>query len=445
MAITPLGASQAYGASVTLSVPPGVQAGDVLVAAIHSDVQGVVITPPAGWTLKREFPSPDDHRLAVFHRVAGSSEPADYTWTFSAGGASHTGILSAYRGVNTGVIWNADALMARTASGTNHSTPSILTTLPNALLIAVLGLSRGNSAVFTPPAGMSERGDIGTSWSSLTLADGPQAAAGNSGAKTFTANQPGPGITWLGALEPAASGPVSLTLTPASAQAQPVPLGPVPQPVSLSLNPASAQAVPSPLEPVAPPASVSLSPAQMTLASVPLNPQSQPVTLPLNPAQTSATPAPLNPGSGAASVRLEPATVTAPPVPLIPTPGATGVILEPVTATAQPVPLSPTPQAVGVNLGPAAVTAQPAPLGPQPGEARVALAPASVTAVAVGLLPLAGAAHVALQPGTVTAEAPELSSGEGPGGVVVSDRPGWDCAARDGRIWKVKVSDGTKL
>ena len=71
--------------ALTVPRPTGVQAGDVMLAAITVNGSPASITPPVtgGWTLLRDEQSGSALRQYVFWKVAGA-EPASYTWTFPA-------------------------------------------------------------------------------------------------------------------------------------------------------------------------------------------------------------------------------------------------------------------------------------------------------------------------------------------------------------------------
>ena len=102
---TPLiGFAQANGtaSSATINVPAGTLSGHVMIAVI--DNRGSqTITTPTGWTLIRTTSGgvfDSTPQLSTFYRVAGGSEPASYTWSFSASSIFDGGI-STFANVNT--------------------------------------------------------------------------------------------------------------------------------------------------------------------------------------------------------------------------------------------------------------------------------------------------------------------------------------------------------
>lgn len=88
---------------------------------------------------------------------------------------------------------------------TSVRTPSVTTTVPNALVVGFF--STGANATWTPPAGMAERheviGVVSSSYLSATGSDKIQAAAGATGTLTAVASRSGRAIAQVIALRPA--------------------------------------------------------------------------------------------------------------------------------------------------------------------------------------------------------------------------------------------------
>ena len=217
-AITPRGAaSSAVYASestttLTLSVPAGAQAGDVLVASLGfgSSVATAqpALAPPAGWALVSRVDQDVVGSLAVYWHVYAAGESA-YTWTASVlvGGAA---FLSAYGGVDTTNPIDVSAGQA-TIKSVAISAPSVATTAANDVLVAsYFGYrSNGGPVTWTPPPGMAEIGDATNQRSRSGCLDyAVQSAAGPSGVKTANASaREDYGIAVLTALRPAPAGP----------------------------------------------------------------------------------------------------------------------------------------------------------------------------------------------------------------------------------------------
>ena len=194
--------------SLTINKPSGTAAGDVMIASIAVRPNTAAITVPAGWTPVRRIDNANANAnsLAVYYKVAGASEPANYTWTFSTSTGSAGGIHT-FSGVDTGNPIDVEGGQ-NTASGLTHATPGVTTTVTNTMLVTSHAFS--SSATWTPPGGMTEAFDVASE--TVPNAAGisiegnyvTQAAAGATGTKTATAsNDVDVGNTHILALKPA--------------------------------------------------------------------------------------------------------------------------------------------------------------------------------------------------------------------------------------------------
>ncbi len=161
--------------ALTLAVPAGTVAGDVMVASVAyrpcSNTSGgacsTTITPPSGWTLVRAVNTTTGagtagygSRLLIYYRVATAAEPASYVWYFG-GTPVHAGAVGgivSFSGVDT-----ANPIVAEegqvTASSSTHTAPSVNTgTVAGGMLVTSHAVN--SSGTWTPPAGMTERIDI---------------------------------------------------------------------------------------------------------------------------------------------------------------------------------------------------------------------------------------------------------------------------------------------
>ena len=97
-ALPPAGAvssASTFGSALTIQRPTTTASGDVLVASVDARLASTTsITPPTGWNLIRRDSSTSGYAAltqALYYKVAGSSEPASYSWSLgsaaSAGGA----------------------------------------------------------------------------------------------------------------------------------------------------------------------------------------------------------------------------------------------------------------------------------------------------------------------------------------------------------------------
>jgi hypothetical protein len=137
---------------LTIAKPSGTSANDVLVAQLVVNSASTTITPPAGWKLIRSTPTPSALVMASYYKVATSSEPSSYRWTFSATQPA-TGGITAWIGVNT--TSPIDTSSGKVNGGTaTASFTQITTHYANDLVLALVGVN-GNTTV-APPAGFIE-------------------------------------------------------------------------------------------------------------------------------------------------------------------------------------------------------------------------------------------------------------------------------------------------
>src|SRR5258707_1230546 len=135
---TAIGNNGAGGSTLAISPPPGTANGDVMVAFVVVQTAGNAITPPAGWNLVLQQDSSAAIATATYEKVAGSSEPATYTWGFGTAGEASGGIAS-YIGVNT--TTPVDASNAQYNSSTsNVDNSGVTTTTANDMLVYAVGI-----------------------------------------------------------------------------------------------------------------------------------------------------------------------------------------------------------------------------------------------------------------------------------------------------------------
>jgi hypothetical protein len=184
-------ASAASG-NLTVSLPSGTVASDVMVASIAVRPNTATITAPVGWTLQRRTDNANAtaSSLAIYYLVAGGSEPASYTWTLSANTGSAGGIQT-FSNVDTQNPVDID-LGQNTASALTHTSPTVTTTLTNTMLVTSYAFA--SSATWTPPGGTFEEVDTASltvpnsTGISLEADYATQAAAGATGTYTATAS-----------------------------------------------------------------------------------------------------------------------------------------------------------------------------------------------------------------------------------------------------------------
>lgn len=88
-------------ASLTITKPTGVVAGDVLIANIAQRNNGTTAPSLSGWTLISSGAIDGGTTLgAVLYKVAGASEPANYAFTLGSGANNNDGSIVAFSGVD---------------------------------------------------------------------------------------------------------------------------------------------------------------------------------------------------------------------------------------------------------------------------------------------------------------------------------------------------------
>jgi hypothetical protein len=200
----------ASGGATTLSVnvPAGTAAGDVMLAVITS-ASGTGPATPTGWTRVAGASSGNfsTGTLTVFTRVAGTGEPASYSWslggTFEASGAVGT-----YVGIDN--VTPVQASSIATGNSKTMIASSVTTTTNNAYVIAAVGFNATTSVTVGDPPGTTQRAApispgqfVGT-----VVDDFIQSPAGATGGQSWSITSKSPFGAALIALAPASPGPV---------------------------------------------------------------------------------------------------------------------------------------------------------------------------------------------------------------------------------------------
>jgi MSHA pilin protein MshD len=175
--------------TLAINKPTGTVQGDVMVAAIGFRPATATVTPPSGWTLVRSVQNNSGSgppAVNVYRKVAGASEPANYAWTFSSSTGTAGGIQT-FSGVDTTTPVDVED-GAPTAAAYAHTTPSIVTTVANTMLVT--SYFTGNRDLWAnPPTWGGTEGFQARAGGSPAMAEGSfalQAAIGATGTKTQT-------------------------------------------------------------------------------------------------------------------------------------------------------------------------------------------------------------------------------------------------------------------
>ncbi|HEY7018080.1 MAG TPA: hypothetical protein VH297_06390, partial [Gaiellaceae bacterium] len=176
------------GTTVTVKRPSTTAAGDVLVASVDARLSSSAsITAPGGWSLvRRDSSSAGKYALtqALYYKVAGSAEPAEYAWTLSSS-ASGTGAILDFKNVDRRTP--IDSHSGASDPNTRFPTaPSVTATVPGDIVVGFFAIANGKT--MRTPAGMTEQSSA--SWQSQPWELAAEAAAyvqsrtGASGSKT---------------------------------------------------------------------------------------------------------------------------------------------------------------------------------------------------------------------------------------------------------------------
>jgi hypothetical protein len=199
--------------SLSINVPAGTAAGDVMVAVITS-ANGTAPATPSGWSPVAGASAgigPGSGSLAVFTRVAGSSEPASYSWslggTFEASGA-----IGTYVGVD-----NVTPVQASSVASGNSKTmtaPGVTTTSNNVYVIAAVGYNATTSVTIGDPSGTTQRAaPESPAFMGTVVDDFIKTTAGATGGQSWSITSKSPYAAALIALDPASPGPLQFGLS----------------------------------------------------------------------------------------------------------------------------------------------------------------------------------------------------------------------------------------
>jgi hypothetical protein len=210
------------GSPLTLALPAGTQAGDILIAHITNRYDGSSgLNPPStAWALIGNRTTYGQGQAgvtgAVYWKVATASEPSSFTFSMGSGTADMAGGLLAYSGVHP--TTPVDAVAIATNSGPTVVTPPVTTTVANTLLVHAITKEAEMSPV---PTGSTQRSRIlsvsSSSNQGSTIGDEPIAASGAVSYRTAIGTADTNWIVHSFALKPAPRIPsASLTWTSSS-------------------------------------------------------------------------------------------------------------------------------------------------------------------------------------------------------------------------------------
>ncbi len=186
-------AASVSGANARITVPAGVQAGDVMVLFATSNSANAVTADPAGWTFvgERQDGTPD-LRTRLYDKVATAADAGSVVTVTYAASNKVDLQLAAYTGVDPTTPISSFASAGEASSRTGHTTPGATVTLNGSWVVSYWSDKSTATTTWTVPAALTVRGlSAGTGSGHLTsaLADsGAGIAPGASAGVTATAD-----------------------------------------------------------------------------------------------------------------------------------------------------------------------------------------------------------------------------------------------------------------
>lgn len=132
--------------SLTMNVPSGTEANDLMVAWLTKSGGSNTYTQPSGWTELIDLGAVN-RSFMVAYRVATAGEPANYTWTTPDTGNNKAGNIITFRNASYDVSAGASA-------GTSSSAPSRTVSFNNSWLL-LIGRDTQNDSVINFSGGTS--------------------------------------------------------------------------------------------------------------------------------------------------------------------------------------------------------------------------------------------------------------------------------------------------
>jgi len=188
--------STSSGTSTTVTKPTGVVSGDVMLAVVTHDGAADTITA-TGWTIIGTYTSGSDINFAMYYRVAGGAEGANYSFSTVSSHALAASIV-AYYNVATPVF--DDYSISTNSASTSMTGTTVFGTATANMLVFLGGIT--NNSASAPPAGMTELIDAGSSGIRVYVAHQTLAASGETGSKVATIAASHASIVGMVALRP---------------------------------------------------------------------------------------------------------------------------------------------------------------------------------------------------------------------------------------------------
>lgn len=94
--------------TLTINKPSGVVEGDLMIAQVSYDTFNNPTSEPSGWT-RFQIYTPLNEEMALYWKIAGASEPTNYSWTFNAAATACGGGITRIENADpvAPILWNS--------------------------------------------------------------------------------------------------------------------------------------------------------------------------------------------------------------------------------------------------------------------------------------------------------------------------------------------------
>jgi hypothetical protein len=186
----PLSDSASAVTSVFVTLPSGVQSGDVLLTQIvvYDGTGSDVPTAPPGWTAIRHDSANRTNLLTswLYYKIAGPNEPPSYGWSIVSNYAA--GAMGAWRGAATSPIDNTSGASATGTGSISAAAPLLTPSNDSEVQVYFYGSQSHAGPTISMSNALNQRFDTSSSKEGFTIALGDLAApAGGNSSLTYTA------------------------------------------------------------------------------------------------------------------------------------------------------------------------------------------------------------------------------------------------------------------
>jgi len=207
--------------TLTINKPTGVVSGDIMIVAISKLNSTNTITAPTGWTSidGRSLAGSTARYGAVFYKIAGASEGANYAFSLGTGTTNSSGAIVAFSGVNNTTPFDVTPGTISVQGSQTEVDATSITTVTTSAAVIMLGMAANSSPTWsgwttTSPGALTQIASIqstNTTTTGIAWAIKPTAGSTGTGKATLSGSERNGGL--LIALKPAIN---TITLTSAA-------------------------------------------------------------------------------------------------------------------------------------------------------------------------------------------------------------------------------------